>query len=64
MTFEDVLPELKAQKAIKRPNTDGRICFVQCADKKMRLRIWRGFKLNYPYALSAEDLLASDWEVI
>lgn len=63
MRFEEVLPALRELKYIKRTCTDGKISLVKCKDNKVRMRVWRGCQINYPYNLNADDLLANDWEV-
>ena len=64
MTLEEALPALRNKKSITRRSLDGKLQLILCKDNKMRLRIWRGCKLNYPYTLDATDVLANDWEIV
>lgn len=63
MTFEEVLPALKAKKQIKRKGHKSAVFLFQCGDDKIRLR--KGvITVNKVYGLSADDLLAVDWEIV
>lgn len=63
MTFEEVLPELKQDKQIRRISKYGILQIIKCGDDKIRLRMWRS-GVNYTYTLTADDLLATDWEIL
>jgi|GEM_PF-5326544 hypothetical protein len=64
MKFENVLLQMKEGKIIKRKGQERDIFFVQNRDHQWKVRIGRSKDLNWTHRISADDLLAEDWEVI
>lgn len=63
MTFEEVLGALINRRHIKRKCQTSHVFLHVCKDEKVRLRRGR-IPINKDYGLTAEDLLATDWEII
>lgn len=61
MTFEEVLPALKAGKKIKR---DGFVYFEPNGEFVRFIMAEYPEKIQLDYNLAVEDILADDWEII
>lgn len=72
MTFEEILPHLKAGKKIIRSGWSGPELYVLCVDEST----YQGEKLNPYFLINVEgegytmftptvcDILAEDWEIV
>ena len=64
MNFEEILPSLKDGLYVRRSKAfkDAKMSIMN-TKKGPLFKVWSTPALNYTYRLTAEDILANDWEL-
>lgn len=62
MHFEQMIPLLKKGSFVKREAKDAKISILKTSRRPL-IKVWTKGHITMTYKFTAEDILASDWEI-